>query len=67
MRREGGVYVCGKCGASWDPGVQPRLLVAAGLIVKRARGRSLRLAVTARGVTGYLRPARGVAAVGGCR
>jgi hypothetical protein len=29
MRREGGLYVCGKCGASWDPGAQARRVVAA--------------------------------------
>ncbi|MDI9836245.1 hypothetical protein [Streptomyces sp. KAU_LT] len=66
MSREGGVYVCGKCGSSWDPGVQPQRLVAMGLIARRTRGRSLRLVCTAAGVTGHLRR-RTPALVGGCR
>ncbi|WP_328933235.1 MULTISPECIES: hypothetical protein [unclassified Streptomyces] len=34
----------------------PRRLVAAGIIARRASGRTLRLAVTEAGVTGSLRP-----------
>ncbi|WP_411092264.1 hypothetical protein [Streptomyces sp. 049-1] len=65
MRRENGVYVCGKCGGSWDPGVQARRVVATGLIARRSRGRSLRLVCTRAGVTGHLRRAV-PAAAGGC-
>lgn len=35
----------------------PRRLIAAGIIARRPEGRSLRLAVTAAGVTGSLRRA----------
>lgn len=58
MRRDGTQWVCGKCGSSFDDGYTPgRRLVAAGIIARRASGRSLRLAVTAGGVTGHLRRA----------
>ncbi|GGZ73005.1 hypothetical protein ACFOOM_01155 [Streptomyces echinoruber] len=56
MRREGGVFVCGKCGASFDPGSNRRV-VAAGVIRRAPRGRVLRLVATAIGVAGSLRPA----------
>lgn len=55
MRLENGVWVCGKCGSSFDPGVQGRRLVATGIIARRPHGRSLRVVCTAAGVTGHLR------------
>ncbi|MGX1301394.1 hypothetical protein RKD35_002882 [Streptomyces albogriseolus] len=66
MRRENGVYVCGKCGGSWDPGVQARRVVATGLIARRTRGRSLRLTCTPAGVTGRL-ARTAMSAAGGCQ
>jgi hypothetical protein len=66
MGRENGVYVCGECGSSFDPGVVgSRRVVAAGIIARRTRGRSLRLVCTAAGVTGRLVRSTSVAA-GGC-
>lgn len=66
MTKENGVYVCGKCGSSYDPGVHGgRRVVAAGIIARRLRGRSLQLACTPRGVTGRLIRSTSLAA-GGC-
>ncbi|MCX4609465.1 hypothetical protein [Streptomyces mirabilis] len=68
MVQENGQLVCRKCGGWFDQGAVPgRRVVAAGLIARRTSGRSLCLAITARGVTGHLRPAIMLAAAGGCR
>ncbi|MFF4900504.1 hypothetical protein [Streptomyces sp. NPDC001068] len=67
MAQEGSRLVCRKCGGYFDQGVVPvRRLVAAGIIARRAGGRSLRLTCTAAGVTGHLRR-KAPAAAGGCR
>lgn len=65
MRQEGAKFVCGKCGGWFQPGIQGRRLVAAGVIARRVGGRSLRLNCTPAGVTGHLR--RTPAAAGGWR
>jgi hypothetical protein len=59
MTQEGPRLVCGKCGG-WFQGFTGRRMVAAGIIANRSNGRSLRVSVTAAGVTGRL--AKGVAA-----
>ncbi|MER7835309.1 hypothetical protein ABTY98_05200 [Streptomyces sp. NPDC096040] len=67
MVEEGAKLVCKKCGGWFDQGVtQGRRLVAAGIIARRAGGRSLRLTCTAAGVTGHLRRTA-PAVAGGCR
>jgi hypothetical protein len=53
MVPEGPRLVCTRCGAYFQ-GVTGRSLVAAGIIANRTNGRSLRMAVTAAGVTGHL-------------
>jgi hypothetical protein len=56
MNAEGQKLVCGKCGSWFIPGVtgEGRRLVATGIIANRMSGRSLKLSVTAAGVTGSL-------------
>ncbi|MEZ7005029.1 hypothetical protein [Streptomyces sp. AD55] len=66
MVLENGVWVCRKCGGSFDAGAKGRKLVAAGIIARRTRGRSLHLAVTTAGVTGHLRRQPRTGPAGGC-
>ncbi|MGW3971158.1 hypothetical protein ACWEFD_17900 [Streptomyces ardesiacus] len=66
MKKIDGVWVCGRCGASND-GVTTRRLVAAGVIARRSRGRSLRMTVTAAGATGTLRQTTAGVSCGGGR
>lgn len=67
MRLDGGMWVCRKCGSSFQGVVQGRRVVATGLIARRTRGRSLRVTCTAAGVTGHLRRTTTPAAAGGGR